>query len=184
MARIKKGPQWAALKAADKHPLVRNADRMLFANNDEFLNIRVGPHCLPDLLSALLGADAITLTWRIFGNAGVAACQDQPITHQFTKAALATLAWPWRAQLFKTLFKLPHFRKHGVHWPKSPVPQTDTEMKVHWFDGSGCPLAPGQRLLSNYSQDNYRLVQLNYYALGSAESYLEKCDRGQANRDA
>lgn len=174
------GPQWAALKAADTHPLVRNADWVLFADIDEFLNIHVGARLLPDLLAALPNADAITLTWRMFGNAGVVVYQDLPVTQQFTQAAPATLAWPWRAQMFKTLFKPSHFRKLGVHRPKSPVPKTE----ARWFDGSGRPVAQGPRLFSNYTQDNYGLVQLNHYALGAAESYLVKCDRGRANRDA
>lgn len=174
------GSQWAALKAADTHSLVRRADWVLFADIDEFLNIHVGGRRLPDLLAALPDADAITLTWRMFGNAGVVAYQDLPMTRQFTQAAPATLAWPWRAQMFKTLFKPSHFRKLGVHRPKSPAPESE----ARWFDGSGRPVVLGQRLFSNYAQDNYRLVQLNHYALGAAESYLVKCDRGRANRDA
>jgi hypothetical protein len=42
----------------------------------------------------------------------------------------------------------------------------------------------GLRLFSDYRQDNYQLVQLNHYALGAAESFLVKCDRGRANREA
>lgn len=174
------GPQWAALKLADRHALVRDADWVLFADIDEFLNIHIGAHTLPDLLAALPQADAITLTWRMFGNAGVVAYQDRPVTAQFTQAAPATLGWPWRAQMFKTLHRPSHFRKLGVHRPKSPTPG----LEARWFDGSGRPLALGQRLFSDYGQDNYRLVQLNHYALGAMESYLVKCDRGRANREA
>lgn len=174
------GPQWAALKLADRHPLVRQADWVLFADVDEFVNIHVGAGRLPDLLAALPEADAIPLTWRMFGNAGVIEYQDRPVTETFTQAAPATLGWPWRAQMFKTLFRPSHFRKLGVHRPKSPEPGRD----ARWFDGSGREVALGQRLFSDYRQDNYRLVQLNHYALGAAESFIVKCDRGRANRDA
>ena len=174
------GPQWAALKAAGDHPLIRQADWALFADIDEFVNIHVSARRLPDLLEALPQADAIPLTWRMFGNAGVVSYEDQPITQTFIRAAPATLGWPWRAQMFKTLFRPALFRKLGVHRPKSSVPGTD----ARWFDGSGRAVALGQRLFSDYRQDNYGLVQLNHYALGAMESYLVKCDRGRANREA
>lgn len=174
------GPQWAALKAAERHPLVREADWVLFCDIDEFVNIHAGARRLPDLLAALPDADAIALTWRMFGNAGVVAYEDRPVTQVFTRAAPATLGWPWRAQMFKTLFRPRNFRKLGVHRPKGAVPGQE----ARWFDGSGRAVAPGQRIFSDYRQDNYRLVQMNHYALGAMESYLVKCDRGRANREA
>ena len=175
------GPQWAALKAAGNHPLMKTADWVLFCDVDEFVNIHVGDHRLPDLLSALPDADAIALTWRLFGNAGVVAYQDRPVTQTFVRAAPATLGWPWRAQMFKTLFRNDGgYRKLGVHRPRNP----DPNRTPRWFDGSGRAMPPSNRLFSDYRQDNYQLVQLNHYALGAMESYLVKCDRGRANRDA
>lgn len=174
------GPQWAALKAAEKHPVVTGADWVLCADVDEFVNIHAGDHSLPALLEALPPADAITLTWRMFGNAGIVAFQDRPVTETFTRAAPATLGWPWRAQMFKTLYRPATFRKPGVHRPRSPAPGA----APRWVDGSGRVLPASNRLFSDYRQDNYGLVQLNHYALGSMESYLVKCDRGRANREA
>src|SRR3990167_3196305 len=81
------GPQWAALKAADKHPLLRAADWVLVLDIDEFVNIHVGALRLPDLLAALPEATAIPLTWRMFGNAGVVRYTDAPVTESFTRAA-------------------------------------------------------------------------------------------------
>jgi len=178
------GPQWAALKAADKHPLVRDADWILFFDIDEFVNIHVGDHTLPALIAALPEATAIPLTWRLFGNAGVIEFQDRPVTDTFTRAAPAVLHWPWRAALFKTLFRNDgSYKKLGVHRPRSPA-NTDAQ---RWFDGSGRELPPEfhrNRIFSPFGRDNYGLVQLNHYALGAMESYLVKCDRGRANRDA
>ncbi len=37
-----RGPQWAALKAADRHPLTRAADWILCLDIDEFVNIHLG----------------------------------------------------------------------------------------------------------------------------------------------
>lgn len=180
------GPQWAMLKAADKHPLVAGADWLLFCDIDEFVNIHTGDRSLSALLAALPEATAIPLTWRMFGNAGVIEIADHPITETFTMAAPASFAWPWRAQLFKTLFRNDGtYRKLGVHRPRSPDPARAGQAR--WFDGSGRPLPadfPQSRIFSDYSRDNYQLVQLNHYALGSMQNYLVKADRGRANRDA
>jgi hypothetical protein len=180
------GPQWAMLKAADNHPLVRRADWLLFCDIDEFVNIHAGDRTLPALLAALPDATAIPLTWRMFGNAGVIEDTDQTVTETFTHAAPATIGWPWRAQLFKTLFRNDgSYRKLGVHRPRSPDP--DRMAAQRWFDGSGRALPASfhtGRIFSDYSRDNYGLVQLNHYALGSMQGYLVKADRGRANRDA
>lgn len=180
------GPQWAALKAADKHPLVRKADWILVCDIDEFVNIHVGDGTLSALFAALPDAKAIPLTWRLFGNDGVIALQDAPITAQFTRAAPKVMGWPWRAAMFKTLFRNDGiYRKLGVHRPRSPDKSRLTEAR--WFDGSGRPLGGSflnARVFSDYERDNYQLVQLNHYALGAMESYLLKCDRGRANREA
>ena len=175
------GPQWAALNASDTHPLLQQAEWVLFCDVDEFVNIHVGDHTLPALLAALPDADAIALTWRLFGNAGVVAFQGRPVTETFLRAAPMTLAWPWRAQMFKTLFRNDGaYRKLGVHRPRN----LDPTRNPRWFDGSGRAMAQGGRVFTDPRQDNYQLVQLNHYPLGAMESYLVKCDRGRANREA
>ncbi|WP_050528195.1 glycosyltransferase family 2 protein [Pseudorhodobacter aquimaris] len=178
------GPQWAALKAADKHPLVKKADWILVCDIDEFVNIHVGDRSLSALLTALPDATAIPMTWRMFGNAGVVRFRDAPMTEVFTRAAPAVLHWPWRAALFKTLFRNDgSYRKLGVHRPRSP----DDITRQRWFDGSGRELPPEfhrTRILTPFGRDNYQIVQMNHYALGAMESYMLKCDRGRANRDA
>lgn len=181
-----RGPQWSALKAADRHPLKATVDWILFFDIDEFVNIHIGDRTLDALLTALPDATAIPLTWRLFGNAGIREYQDRPVTETFTRAAPAVMGWPWRAALFKTLFHNDgSYGKLGVHRPLQP---DRTRLKdQRWFDGSGRELPPQmhtQRIFSAYGQDNYQLAQLNHYALGAMESYVLKCDRGRANRDA
>lgn len=180
------GPQWSMLKAADKHPLTRKADWILFSDIDEFVNIHAGDRSLSALMTALPEATAIPLTWRMFGNAGQIEITDTPVTEAFTLAAPATFAWPWRAQLFKTLFKNDGtYRKLGVHRPRNPDPERIAQAR--WFDGSGRALPASMhmgRIFSDYTTDSYGLVQLNHYALGSMQNYLVKADRGRANRDA
>lgn len=176
------GPQWAMLKAADAHPVARGADWLLVLDIDEFVNIHLGARRLDDLFAAVPQATAIALTWRLFGNGGHIAMQDAPVTETFTRAAPVTLAWPWRAQMFKTLFRNNgDFRKLGVHRPRNPRP----DAAPRWYDGSGRALGADMgRLFSDYTRDNYQMVQLNHYPLGAVETYVVKADRGRANREA
>ena len=178
------GVQFTALKTADKHPLVKATDWIMTFDIDEFVNIHAGDHTLPALLAALPDATAITLTWRLFGNAGVVAYEDRPVTEQFTRAAPTILNWPWRAAMFKTLYRNDGtYRKLGVHRPRSP--DDDKLAKARWFDGSGRPLGSEflkQKVFSPFGRDNYALAQLNHYPLGAMESYILKRDRGRVNR--
>ncbi len=178
------GVQFAALKQADGHPLVAQADWIMAFDIDEFVNIHVGDHTLPALLAALPDATAVTLTWRLFGNAGVVRYEDLPVTGQFTLAAPVLLNWPWRAAMFKTLYRNDGtYRKLGVHRPRSP---DEAKLpKARWFDGSGRSLGPEflrQKVFSPFGRDNYALAQLNHYPLGAMESYILKRDRGRVNR--
>lgn len=181
-----KGVQWEALKLADRHPAKARADWVLFLDIDEFVNVHIGNHTVPALLAALPEATAIPLTWRLFGNAGIQRYEDRPVPEQFTRAAPAVMGWPWRAAMFKTLFRNDgSYGKLGVHRPRQP--DRDRMENQRWYDGSG-RLLPATfhtgRIFSDYGRDNYGLVQLNHYPLGSMESYLVKCDRGRANREA
>jgi Glycosyl transferase family 2 len=182
----KNGPQWDALRFADGHPQKQAADWLLPLDIDEFVNVHVGDRTLAALLGAIPDATAIPLTWRLFGNAGVTRFEDRPVPHVFTRAAPRAMTWPWRASLFKTLFRNNGTYGHmGVHRPRKPGPARIGEAR--WFDGSGTPLPQSYRtggIFTPLGHDPYRLVQLNHYALGAMDSYVLKCDRGRANRDA
>jgi hypothetical protein len=178
------GPQWAALKAAPRHPAYRAADWIIGLDADEFVNVAIGERTLPALIAALPGASAVTLTWRMFGNAGVEAFEDAPVTETFRRAAPRVLHWPWRAQQVKTLWRNDGtWARPGVHRPRAPDPARVAAV----FDGAGRRLPadwPAQRSFSPPGQDHYALAQINHYALGAMQSYLVKCDRGRANRAA
>lgn len=176
------GPQWAALKQADRHPLVTGADWVLPLDIDEFVNVHVGDRTIPALLTALPDATAVTLTWRVFGNGGVVDYSDAPVTETFTMAAPKILHWPWRASLFKTLVKNDgSYRKLGVHRPRSP--SEDRLANQNWCDGAGRKLDRvfhQSRIFSNMGRDNHALVQLNHYPLGAVQSFVLKRKRGRA----
>ncbi len=179
----KSGIQFTALKRADKHPLVKKADWILSLDVDEFVNIHTGDGTLTDLIAALPDADAITLTWRLFGNADQVRFVDDPVTETFTRCAPEILNWPWRASMFKTLYRNTGvYRKTGVHRPRS-VKDEELLENYRWFDCEGRELGrqfKTKRLFSNYGQPNYKFAQLNHYALGAMESFVLKAARGRA----
>ena len=178
----KGGIQFTALKRAAKMDAVRKADWILPLDVDEFVNIHTGDRTLSALLAALPEASAITLTWRLFGSGGKVRYADTPVTQTFTRCAPRVLYWPWRAAMFKTLYRNDGtYRKPGVHRPRDP----DSELLdgAKWYDGHGRVLPDffrTKRIFSTYGRDNYGLAQINHYPLGAVESYVLKADRGRA----
>ena len=177
-----RGIQFTALKIAETHERVRAADWLLPLDIDEFVNVHVGDRTLDALMAALPQATAITLTWRLFGNADQVRFTDRPVTQTFTRAAPVDMPWPWRAAMFKTLYRNDGtYRKLGVHRPRDP-----DRARLHaarWFDGEGRELSDQfktRRIFSNFGQSNVKLVQLNHYALGAMESFVMKAARGRA----
>lgn len=179
----KGGIQFTAMKLADKHPLVKQADWIMALDIDEFVNIKTGDGTLTALLDALPQADAVTLTWRLFGNADILRFEGSPVTETFRRCAPAVMHWPWRASMFKTLFRNNGtYRKIGVHRPRNVKDEARLD-SFRWFDCEGRELGEAfktRRLFSNYGRDNYGLAQLNHYALGSMESFVLKAARGRA----
>lgn len=176
------GIQFTALKQAAKMDIVKDADWILPLDVDEFVNIHAGDGTLNALHAALPEATAITLTWRLFGCNDQVRYEDRPVTEVFTKGAPEILYWPWRASMFKTLYRNDGtYKKPGVHRPRSP--EQDRLADARWFDGHGRALDDQfktKRIFSNYGRPNYGLAQINHYPLGAMESYVLKADRGRA----
>ncbi|MBC7157699.1 MAG: glycosyltransferase family 2 protein [Rhodobacteraceae bacterium] len=176
-------PQHAALQAAEAEAVIRAAGWIICMDVDEFIDIRLGQGRLSDLYAAAGDANMISLTWRLFGNADVAAYEDRPILEQFTLCAEELCRKPHQAWGFKTLFRnIGIYKKLGVHRPKGLKP--DLWDQIHWLNGSGrampkTMLRNGWR--STLATYGYDWVSLNHYALRSAESFLVKRDRGRVN---
>lgn len=178
-----KVPQHAAFRAAESEPAVKDADWLLTLDVDEYINIHKGDGGIPDLLAAVPEAHAISMPWRLFGNADLDEFEDTPVTQRFTRAAPAYAPRPLQAWAFKTLYRNAGlFRRLGVHRPKGLEPATQDQMR--WIDGSGRDIpANTWRSCWRMSKANwgYDLVTLNHYAVRSAESFLVKRDRGRVN---
>jgi len=182
-----KSIQWQALRQAWKHPLRKVADWIMVTDVDEFLNIHVPGHQIPDLLGKVpTDTDAIIMPWRLYGNNERVAIDDVSVTEQFIRCIPAEAQYPVAASLFKTLFRAKGpFNQLGVHRPKQKDPD-----KAGWpkmVDGSGQPvhpfLAKTPQRLSLYDLGVARdLVELNHYAVRSAAAFVVKRDRGLPNR--
>lgn len=176
-------PQHAALQAADKEPLVQQADWLICMDVDEFINIKVGDGRLEDLYQAVGNANLISCTWRLFGNSNIHQFSEEPTIKSFTRCAPEFSPKPHHAWGFKTLFRnTGSFKKMGVHRPKGLQPQLLKH--VRWVNGSGKPMPKSDFRNAWRSTKNtygYDLVSLNHYAVRNAESFLVKRDRGRVN---
>ncbi|PHS19403.1 MAG: hypothetical protein COA78_00830 [Blastopirellula sp.] len=173
-------PQRSALKDAGKHDIVKNADWLICADCDEFLNIRVGKGRLDDLFAAVGDADAISVCWKLFGNSGQISYSDTPIIMQFDRSCGENEYPNYRAYGMKTLVRNnEHFRKMRIHRPVFNLDSGD----IAWVDGGGQPmptryLEQGWKAFKGFSHEYARL---HHYAVRSVDSFLVKRDRGRTN---
>jgi Glycosyl transferase family 2 len=176
-------PQHAALQAAEDEPVMRDCGWGICMDVDEFINIKIGDGSLAALYAAIGDANMIALTWRLFGNADVHGYDDRFLLDQFTACAPEVVRKPHQAWGFKTLFRnIDIYKKLGVHRPKGLKP--DLWDQIHWLNGSGRPMPRGMfrnGWRSSLETYGYDWVQLNHYAVRSAESFLVKRDRGRVN---
>jgi hypothetical protein len=179
----KAGVQWSALKRADRHPMKADADWLLFADVDEFVNVKVGSGHLDDLLNAVPDATAFALTWRNFGNNGHVEIEDKLVIEQFTKCARFPCYAPITSSMMKTLFKNDgSYEKLGVHRPKKRV--QDDISKIKWVNGSGAPLGSeylDKATVTYGNNGGIELACINHYSVKSAKAFLAKTKRGLPN---
>lgn len=179
-----KVPQHAAFRAAEDEPLVQEADWLMTLDVDEYLNIHAGQGTVADLFEAFPAAHAISVPWRMFGNADCDRFTDQPVTEQFTRCAPEYAPRPLQAWAFKTLYRNEGlFRRLGVHRPKG-LAKGFRETLV-WVDATGTPLPPAiwdKAWRMSKAHWGYTHATVNHYAVRSAESFLVKRDRGKVNR--
>ncbi|TMV09013.1 glycosyltransferase family 2 protein [Ruegeria sediminis] len=175
-------PQKRAYKKFMKMGVARDQDWVIVIDADEQINVKTGDHTLRALTAAIPDARMISMTWRLFGNAGVVRYEDGFLSERFQMAAPEHCPRPPQAWGLKTMFKGGLWGVLGVHRPKRPL--VDGMDECHWYNGSGQPM-PDRYFTGSWrsARDSvgYDLVQLNHYALKSCESYLVKKMRGRAH---
>ncbi|WP_367647189.1 glycosyltransferase family 2 protein [Ruegeria arenilitoris] len=181
-ARRQSNPQKRAYRKFLKMEIARPQDWVLVIDADEHINVKTGDNTLRALTDAVPDAKMISMTWRLFGNAGVVRYEDRFLSDQFRRAAQQQKHRPPQAWGFKTMFRRELWGTLGVHRPKRPTVETMEE--CHWYNGSG-RLMPDRYFTGSWrsARDSigYDLVQINHYALKSCESYLVKKLRGRAH---
>ncbi len=175
-------PQQHALNQSLKEPMIQNADWIAHIDVDEFMNIRTGNGTLDDLFAAVPDATNFAMTWRLFGHNGVTELNDDFVIDQFDTCAPKFCPKPHTVWGYKTLFRnIGAYGKISCHRPNKL--SEAFENKVKWVNGSGRDMtgdAAHNGWRSSKSNVGYDLLQLNHYALRSAESFLIKRQRGRA----
>jgi hypothetical protein len=149
---------------------------------DEFMNVRTGNGTLDDLFAAVPDATNIAMTWRLFGHNGVKELKDAFVIEQFDTCAPKFCPKPHTVWGFKSMFKnIGAYSKISCHRPNKL--NDAFAGRVKWVNGSGKDITGdvarnGWR--SSRKNIGYDLLQLNHYALRSAESFLIKRQRGRA----
>jgi hypothetical protein len=131
-----------------------------------------------------MNAQAMVLTWRIFGSSGIRNWSRAPVTDQFTRAAPEFWNKGWGT---KTMLRFdPKYLRLGMHRPiiKSQHKDTDYPESVLWVNGSGRPLEDwfkfrGWRSIRRTV--GYDWAQINHYAIKSMDAYSLRKFRGNAN---
>jgi hypothetical protein len=175
-------PQQHALNNALREEVVINADWLIHIDVDEFMNIRCGNGTLDDFFAAAPDATNVAMTWRLFGHNGIARLDDQLVIDQFDACAPKYCPKPHTVWGFKTMFRnIGAYGKMSCHRPNKLV--DGFEDRVRWVNGSGQDMT-GEAIKNGWRNSKktigYDLIQLNHYALRSAESFLIKRQRGRA----
>jgi len=177
-----KSPQQHALNRALLEPLITQAEWIIHIDVDEFMNVRCGNGTVQDFLDAVPDATNIAMTWRMFGHNGVHRLQDGFVIDQFDACAPSFCPKPHTVWGFKTMFRnIGAYGKISCHRPNKLDPAFAGTVK--WVNGSGRDItreAARNGWRSSKKSVGYDLLQLNHYALRSAESFLIKRQRGRA----
>ncbi|WP_095589109.1 glycosyltransferase family 2 protein [Actibacterium ureilyticum] len=177
-----KSPQQYALNQSLREPVMQQADWIAHFDVDEFVNIRCGNGTLDDFFAHCPDATHVAMTWRLFGTNGVTEFRDAPVIGQFDHCAPKYCPKPHTAWGFKTLSRnIGAYEKLSCHRPNKL--QADMRDRVRWVNGSA--RAMGDTVVENGWRSSkrtigYDLLQLNHYALRSADSFLVKRQRGRA----
>jgi hypothetical protein len=167
----------SALKQAENLNVVENADWVFVCDADEFLNIHVGSGKVRDLVAATADdADAITVTWRIFGSKRETLFRNRPVLRQFYLSENAPAENSRTGWHFKTLSRNAGTFSHLA--PDRPIANVDEIGVTMVYPNGEASFVDGER---TDALPDFLVAQLNHYPLRSMEAFLVKAARGQPN---
>ena len=173
-------PQRKALRRSQWHNKTQEADWLMCADVDEFLNVRVGNGHLDDLMAAVGEVDAISFCWKLFGHAQRESFVPGFVTEQFLWAAPEDSYPHFRASGLKTLSRNnDKFVRIRIHRPLVNQEAED----LQWVDAGGnkMPVSYHKSGWSAHSAFAHDFARLHHYAVRSIDSFLVKRDRGRTN---
>lgn len=173
--------QVRAYRRARKDPAYAAADWVAVIDADEFINVHVGDKSIQALTAAVPDAQAISLTWRLFGCSDRTSFHDSFLTASLRRAAPEFCPRPSQAWGMKTIHRTEAVDVIGCHRPRA-VPDDDWKA-LNWVDGNGRPM-PDNFFTGNWRMNRktagYELAQVNHYAVRTRETFLLKTLRGRA----
>lgn len=120
--------------------IVQASDWVMVLDIDEYLNIHVGGGTLKEFFDAMgkVGhADVISLSWRIFGNAGQSEFVNRLLLPRFTRAAPADHVIDDKHLGVKSLFRPGPVVRIGPHRPRLGPHHRNGQSTTIWRNGSG-----------------------------------------------
>ncbi len=164
---------------------LRRSDWVVNLDSDEFICIKVGLGQLEDLFNSIDRANMICMSQHNFGSGGRKFFKHDLSTRQFE------MAWSYDGAYHRNANQrgvktLTHRSSNPKKWLNhSPIFSTVDANLVRPINGSGHAIEGydlTQTIKSLPAPDyGFDLVQLNHYAIRSAEDFLLKLNRGNAN---
>ncbi|SDY36579.1 Methyltransferase domain-containing protein [Jannaschia faecimaris] len=180
---LQRGPHKSALKWARDHVLLHKATWILIADVDEFINVKLEDRTIQALMRHLgPETDVVSFPWKIFGNGGVQAFKDKPLTAQFHICEKVPKRGGRTKRDVKTMFRKPEAMYHfGLHRPRV---REDWQDRIVWKSPTGADISSRMNKGKTWTmpwdgcQD---AAYQHHYPLRSLESYILKKNRGRAN---
>jgi SAM-dependent methyltransferase len=179
---LRRGPHKSALKYAQDHWLVAQADWVLICDVDEFLNLQAHD-TIQDYMDSLPDdTDMVTFPWQVFGSGGQVRFLDRPVTEQFTRCEAAPGQGGTRLRDIKTMFhRASEVHRFGLHRPRF---RDNAISGFVWRTPNGGDISDK---MSNSAAARVRWpaaadsAYMNHYPTRAVESYMIKKLRGRAN---
>ena len=185
-------PQLQAAKLTSDAGLIHEGDWVLWLDNDEFLNIRIGKRDLASLIDFLGNRKGILINWRLFGDSGQIPFPGRVISEDFVKCSKRH---DTDNRSVKTLFRLGNgvtgFQKNGVHRPL--IDQRAGVKHADFLNGKGNPIISGyakhHRWLNgvdighdakvHHDEVGFAFAQVNHYFTRTPDAFWLKQLRGR-----
>ena len=175
-------PQTAGAELIMERGLLADGEWAMWLDADEYLNLHLGDKRLPTLLNQIGDADGIYFFWRCFGDSGLT---EWPGVHLTTKLDRAAGLFFSQNQQIKTLFRF----TDGIVGLNAHRPIVTPEYRDRhiWLTPRGRPTS--RRFYQDYRKNgmpnnkpsllpNYRLGQVNHYAVRTPDIYPLRRMRG------